>query len=90
MTFDPNSSLDEAAARALARMQVSINVDALLADHLTLRQIRTELDAMPNEIGEWFELAYFQEVGKRYQEKKAPWHLVTFFAPSGLQQEVCR
>lgn len=83
-----NQPVDESTARTLAKMQVSINVDALLADRLTLGQIRMELDAMPKEIGEWFELAYFHEVGKRYQAGKAPWHLVTFFAPAGMPQGI--
>ena len=83
-----NRAIDEQTARALVAMEVSISVDALLADKVTLGEIRSAIDALPPDVGAYYELAYFNEVGRRYQAGKAPWRLVTFFAPDGLKQGV--
>jgi hypothetical protein len=83
-----NRPIDEKTARALIAIEVSASVDELLADRISLGQIRTKLDKLPDDVREHYELAFFQEVGRRHHAGAAPWHLVTFFAPSWLQQGV--
>lgn len=81
-----NRPIDEATARALAAMEVSATVDLLMANETTIGAIRTSVDAMPDGIRQYFEMLYFQEIGKRYQAGKAPWSTVLIFAPDGMAQ----
>ncbi len=77
-------------AAALMDIMVTANVDALLANKLTLGELRARMDAMPYPVRRHAELATFKELALRWQKGQAPWKYLEIFAPDEFPQVITR
>lgn len=66
-------TIDERTARALMDIAIKSNVDALLADRMSLGQLRQRIDSFPDDIRDYVELATFNELARRWQAGQCPW-----------------
>jgi hypothetical protein len=81
-------TMDERTARALMDIAIKANVDALLADRMSLGQLRQRVDSFPDDIRDYVELATFNELARRWQAGQCPWSHLGIFAPSWIKQEL--
>jgi hypothetical protein len=82
--------LDEKSAKGLMNIMVKANVDLLIANKLTLGELRARMDAMPNPVRRHAELATFKELALRWQKGQAPWKYLEIFAPDEFPQVITR